>query len=53
MAWAQSGLLPEHLRQVLGYSSLNNVLPYLTLVGGVVGGKMDRLDKEFRSHVDL
>jgi len=34
VGWAKAGLPPEHLRQVLGYSSLSDVWPYLALVGG-------------------
>jgi integrase len=45
--WAKAGLLPEHLRQVLGYSSLNDVLPFLALVGGDAEREMNRREDAF------
>ena len=41
VAWAKAGLLPEHLRQLLGYSSLIDVLPYMALVGGDAGNTLE------------
>lgn len=51
VGWAKANLPPEHLRQVLGYSSLTDVWPYLALVGGDIGRRMDRLDGEFQREI--
>jgi integrase len=51
VGWAKAGLPPEHLRQVLGYSSLSDVWPYLALVGGDIGRRMDRLDSDFQREI--
>jgi site-specific recombinase XerD len=47
VAWAKAGLLPEHLRQVLGYTSLIDVLPYMALVGGDAERQMNRREGIF------
>jgi hypothetical protein len=51
VGWAKAGLSPEHLRKVLGYSSLYDVLPYMALVGGDLALRMDRCDDQFQRHV--
>jgi integrase len=52
VAWAKTGLLPEHLRQVLGYSSIGDVLPYMALVGGDVERQMNGRDAAFAEQVE-
>ncbi len=47
VSWAKSGLLPEHLRLLLGYSSIGDVLPYMALVGGDVERQMTRREQQF------
>ena len=51
VGWAKAGLPPKHLRQVLGYSSLSDVWPYLALVGGDIGRRMDQLDSDFQREI--
>jgi site-specific recombinase XerD len=51
VAWAKTGLLPEHLRQLLGYSSIIDVLPYMALVGGDVERQMNRREAAFRDQL--
>jgi integrase len=46
-AWVKAGLPLEHLRQILGLASLNDVLPYVALAGGSVERRMHRLDPTF------
>jgi integrase len=52
VAWAKTGLLPEHMRKALGYASIEDVLPYLALVGGDVEKQMARRDRAFSALVD-
>jgi integrase len=45
--WIRAGLKLEHLRDVLGYSDIAELLPYARCVGGDPGREMDRLDATF------
>jgi site-specific recombinase XerD len=45
VSWVKAGLPLEHLRQILGLASLNDVLPYVALAGGSVERRMQRLDR--------
>jgi site-specific recombinase XerD len=45
--WIRAGLKLEHLRDVLGYSDIAELLPYARCVGGDPGREMDRLDASF------
>jgi integrase len=51
VGWAKVGLPPEHLRRVLGYSSVRGVVPFLGLVGGDLEGWMRRLDVQFQPQI--
>jgi integrase len=51
VGWAKAGLPPEHLRRVLGYSSVREVMPFLGLVGGDLEGWMRRLDVKFQPQI--
>ena len=51
VGWAKSGLLPEHLRLMLGYLSIIDVLPYVALVGDDVERQMNRRDAAFAAQI--
>jgi integrase len=51
VGWAKAGLPPEHLRRVLGYASVSDVMPYLGLVGGDLERWMRRLDVKFQPQI--
>ncbi|MFZ1927363.1 MAG: tyrosine-type recombinase/integrase [Solirubrobacteraceae bacterium] len=45
--WVRSGLPLEHLRQLLGLSTIHEVLPYARLVKGSLDGRVEELDTIF------
>jgi hypothetical protein len=51
--WVRSGLPLEHLRQLLGLSSIESVLPYARLVAGSLEGRMAQLDTLFSDLVPV
>lgn len=53
VTWAKAGLHPEHLRRVLGYSSVGEVWPYFEQIGGDEARHMDRLDRRFTELVEV
>jgi site-specific recombinase XerD len=44
VTWLRRGLPPEHLRQLTGHRSLEDMLPYMRLVGGTLEQRMYKLD---------
>jgi hypothetical protein len=48
-----AGLKLEHLRDVLGYSDIAELLPYARCVGGDAGREMDRLDASFSASIGV
>jgi integrase len=51
VGWIRAGLPLEHLRDVLGYSDIAELLPYARCVGGDVTREMDRLDATFSESI--
>jgi len=49
--WVRSGLPLEHLRQLLGLSTIYEVLPYARLVKGSLDGQVEELDTLFTDRV--
>jgi hypothetical protein len=49
--WVRSGLPLEHLRQLLGLTSIEATLPYARLVRGSLDGRMEKLDTIFTALV--
>jgi site-specific recombinase XerD len=45
--WVRAGLPLEHLRHLLGLSSIEATLPYARLIGGSLDGHMVALDEHF------
>jgi hypothetical protein len=46
-AWVRVGLPPEKLRELLGLSRVEDVIPYMRLVRGSLDGRMAVLDEHF------
>ena len=47
VAWLRAGLAPEHVRQLLGLSAIEGVLPYMRLVPGALGVAVNRAEERF------
>jgi integrase len=52
LAWVRSAMPLEYLRQLLGLSRIEDVLPYARLVGGSLDGRMEKLDTIFTDFVE-
>ncbi len=50
--WVRSGLQLEHVRQLLGYSRIEEVLPHARLVPGSLDGQIGKLDRIFTDLVE-